>query len=141
MDDVRQKIGEAIDRQYFDARTALEGGEGVVIHGNVDRPDALKQSLPSGFRFVHGEVLDHAGLRFGFLGGGVATPLRAQGEVSDVEMSRRLDELGPVDVLCTHVPAAVRSLRWDVVTGREGAWLRTDTRLPGSPPAPLSPLR
>ena len=119
MEDVRGQIAEAIDRQYLDAHRALESGEGVVIHGNVDRPDALRRSLPDGFRFVHGEVLDHAGLRLGFVGGGVATPLQAQGEVSDEEMSQRLDDLGPVDVLCTHVPAAVRSLRWDVVTGRE----------------------
>ena len=119
MEDVRRQIGEAIDRQYLDAHKALQGGEGVVIHGNVDRPNALKRSLPPGFRFAHGEVIDHAGLRFGFVGGGVATPLQAQGEVSDEEMSQRLSDLGPVDVLCTHVPAAVRSLRWDVVTGRE----------------------
>ena len=119
VDETRGQIAEAIDNQYVGAHEALTGGQGVVIHGNVDRPDALRASLPHGFRFVHGETLDHKGLRFGFVGGGVATPLRAQGEVSDEEMSQRLADLGPVDVLCTHVPAAVRSLRRDVVTGRE----------------------
>lgn len=119
MEEVRREIGEAIGRQYRFAREAMQGGKGWVIHGNVDRPDILRTSLPDGFRYVHGEIIDHDGLRFGFVGGGVATPLRAQGEVSDEEMSSRLGELGPVDVLCTHVPAAIRPMRYDVITGRE----------------------
>ena len=39
--------------------------------------------------------------------------------MSDDAMSSMLEALGPVDVLCTHVPPAVRPLRTDVVTGRE----------------------
>jgi Icc-related predicted phosphoesterase len=34
-------------------------------------------------------------------------------------MTAILDGLGPVDVLCTHVPPAVPALRTDVITGRE----------------------
>jgi Icc-related predicted phosphoesterase len=116
---VRRSIAEAIDLQYDRVAEALQGGRGYVIHGNVDRPEALQASLPEGFSFVHGRVVEVEGTRFGFVGGGVATPLRAAGEVSDEEMTALLAELGPVDVLCTHVTSAVRSLRRDVITGRE----------------------
>ena len=34
-------------------------------------------------------------------------------------MTTLLAGLGPVDVLCTHVPPAVRSMRRDVITGRD----------------------
>jgi Icc-related predicted phosphoesterase len=119
IDDVRREIGEAIRRQYLQVTEVLEDGTGYVIHGNVDRPDALRESLPGGFEYVHGRVVEVDGLRIGFVGGGVTTPLRARGEVSDEEMSSLLEGIGQVDVLCTHVPAAVRSVRRDVITGRE----------------------
>ena len=34
-------------------------------------------------------------------------------------MSVKLDRLGPVDILCTHVPPAVPELACDVIGGRE----------------------
>lgn len=118
-EDLRRMIGEQLTAQYRNAGEALAGGHGLVIHGNVDRPGPLQEILPEGFRYVHGEIVDRDGLRFGFVGGGVPTPLQAAGEVSDEEMAAILEELGPVDVLCTHVAPAVTPLRLDVVTGRE----------------------
>lgn len=119
IDGVRRRIGDAISIQYQEVTKALKGGRGLVIHGNVDRPRQLVEALPEGFRYVHGEALDVEGMRFGFVGGGVETPLQAEGEVSDEEMARLLQAIGPVDVLCTHVPPAVPALRRDVITGRE----------------------
>ncbi|MFV1960504.1 MAG: metallophosphoesterase [Acidimicrobiia bacterium] len=119
VEEVRAEIGRAIERQYDEVAVALVGGHGLVIHGNVDRPRRLRESLPDGFRYVHGEVVDMDGLRFGFVGGGVETPLKVEGEVSDEEMTSLLDGLGAVDVLCTHVPPAVPSVRRDVITGKE----------------------
>lgn len=116
---VRRAIVDAIDQQYVAVSTVMENGSGYVIHGNVDRPTRLKEALPASFRYVHGESMDIDGRRFGFVGGGVATPMEAEGEVSDEEMESLLDGIGPVEVLCTHVPAAVRSLRRDVITGRD----------------------
>jgi Icc-related predicted phosphoesterase len=117
-DDVRAEIGEAIDAQYREVAVALDGGSGFVIHGNVDRPRSLRDNLPDGFEYVHGQVVEIEGIRFGFAGGGAPTPLQAEGEVSDDEMRLLLEQIGPVDILCTHVPAAVKSLRTDVITGR-----------------------
>jgi Icc-related predicted phosphoesterase len=119
VDEVRRAIRDALERQYHEVAASLEGGRGLVIHGNVDRPSLLKAVLPAGFRYLHGEVVERQGLRIGFVGGGVRTPLEAEGEIDDDEMERLLDGLGRVDVLCTHVPPALTPLRSDVVTGRE----------------------
>lgn len=117
--EVRVAIGDVLERQYAEVAEALEGGSGVVIHGNVDRPGLLREALPDGFRYLQGETLAIDGVRFGFVGGGVTTPLGAEGEVSDEEVRRMLDDMGPVEVLCTHVAPAMRPLRLDVITGRE----------------------
>lgn len=118
-DDLRDRIAGELAGQYERAADALTGGRGLVIHGNVDRPDALRNALPGEFRYVHGEVVERQGLRIGFIGGGVRTPLGAAGEVSDEEMAAMLSGLGTVDMLCSHVPPAVPPLRTDVITGRE----------------------
>ena len=118
IEEIRTAIGEAIDAQYARVSEALDGGHGYVIHGNVDRPGSLERALPPGFEYVHGQTREIEGVRFGFVGGGAATPLQAEGEVSDEEMSRLLDGLGEVDVLCTHVAPALDPLQTDVVTGR-----------------------
>ncbi len=118
VEEIRSAIGVAIDAQYQEIAAALEGGHGYVIHGNVDRPGSLQRSLPVGYEYVHGETREIDGLRFGFVGGGAATPLQAEGEVSEEELTRLLGEIGPVDVLCSHVPPALGPLRTDVITGR-----------------------
>lgn len=116
---IRANLGRAIEAQYAEVRTALKGGSGFVIHGNVDRPEQLIAALPDGFEYVHGERVTIDGVVFGFVGGGVATPLQASGEVSDSEVESILDVIGPVDVLCSHVAPALMPLSFDVVTGRE----------------------
>ncbi len=118
IDEIRLEIGKAIDAQYERVAEALDGGHGYVIHGNVDRPGSLQRSLPSGYEYLHGETREIEGVRFGFVGGGAATPLQAEGEVSEEMVERLLGDIGPVDILCTHVPPALGPLRTDVVTGR-----------------------
>ncbi len=117
-EEVRAGIDAAIGRQYEEMARALQGARGYVTFGNVDRPRQLAASLPPGMQFVDAEVVEIEGLRVGFVGGGVETPLRAAGEVSDEEMADKLASLGPVDVLCSHLPPAVAPLHVDVVTGR-----------------------
>lgn len=118
IDEVRHAIGEAIDAQYERIAEAMDGGHGYVLHGNVDRPGSLQKHLPSGYEYVHGETREIEGVRFGFVGGGAATPLQAEGEVSEDAFETLLEAIGPVDILCTHVPPALDPLRRDVVTGR-----------------------
>jgi len=117
-DEVRAAIGGAIEAQYAEVAEAMRGGHGYVIHGNVDRPRALERALPPGYEYVHGETRDIDGVRFGFVGGGAATPLQAEGEIPDQGMEQLLEALGEVDILCTHVAPALDPLQTDVVTGR-----------------------
>jgi len=115
---VRAEMRNGVSRQYAECRAALEGAEGFVTYGNVDRPDLLKASLPPGMRFVDGDVVEIDGVVFGFVGGGVATPAGGAGEVTDEQMSAKLEQMGPVEVLCSHLAPAVVPLHLDVITGR-----------------------
>ena len=117
-DVMRQAFHDAAVRQYQEAGAALDGIEAWVTFGNVDRPTLMQSYLPDTATFVDGEVVEIDGVRFGFVGGGVETPLGAQGEVTDDEMRAKLSALGDVDVLCSHLPPAVEPLYRDVVTGR-----------------------
>ena len=119
LDEARTSIEDAIRSQYQVLTDSLDGLEGYVIHGNVDRPALLVEPLPSSFRYVHGERIEIEGVVFGFAGGGAATPLQAPGEVADSERRETPGSLGDVDVLCTHVAPAVDPLRTDVITGRQ----------------------
>lgn len=116
---VRRDIGAAIVDQYGSVSESLSGGSGWVIHGNVDHPEELRKALPDSFTYAQGAKVMIDDYSVGLVGGGVATPLRALGEVSDEDMTALLGELGHVDVLCTHVAPSVPSLRHDVITGRE----------------------
>ncbi len=104
--------------QYQEMQSALDGTSGYTTFGNVDRPGQLRDHLPPGWRFVDGDVLELEGWRIGVVGGGVSTPLNASGEVTDEEMRRKLEAIGPVDILCSHLPPTVRPMHLDVVTGR-----------------------
>ena len=104
-------------RQYASARTALAGADAYVIFGNVDWPEEMEASLVGTARLVDGQVVEIEGHTVGFAGGGVPTPAHARGEVSHEVMAAKLEALGEVDILCTHVPPSVGPLHRDVITG------------------------
>ncbi|NQV05993.1 metallophosphoesterase [bacterium] len=116
-DEIRQRYTDLIVASYEETADALAGSQAFVTYGNVDRPDLLAAALPPGVRFVDAEVVEIEGLRVGFAGGG-AYNLGVPGEVTEDEMAAKLDRLGPVDMLCTHVAPAIRSLSTDVIGGR-----------------------
>jgi Icc-related predicted phosphoesterase len=117
-DVMRAAFHDAAVHQYEMAGAALDGMRAWVTYGNVDRPALLRAHLPKSSVFVDGDVVEIEGVAFGFVGGGIETPLGAQGEVSDADMRSKLASMGPVDVLCSHLPPAVEPLYRDVVTGR-----------------------
>jgi Icc-related predicted phosphoesterase len=116
--DIRRQIGEKVQMQYEQTRRALQGGTSFVTFGNVDWPETLEACLPEGSTFVDGDVVEIEGSRVGFVGGGASTPLGVSGEVSEDAMAAKLQQLGPVDILCSHLPPAVAALQTDVITGR-----------------------
>jgi Icc-related predicted phosphoesterase len=112
--DVRGRFAELARRQYERVLAELPDGS-VVTYGNVDVPDLLRSLLPDGVRFVDGEVLELAGLRWGIVGGGVRTALGIPGEVDDETWRAKLEALGPVDVVGTHMPPRIPWFCYDTV--------------------------
>ncbi len=66
-------------------------------------PDYLRD----GHRVVDAEVVEVDGLRWGFVGGGLVSPMRTPYEIPEPEYAAKVAALGPVDVLFTHIPPAL----------------------------------
>lgn len=115
--ELRAQFHTRIELAYASICSALDGSEAYVTYGNVDRPDRLQHHLPSSATYIESGVVEIEGTRVGIVGGGIASPLGVPGEVSDEDLGARLEQLGPVDVLGTHVPPAIPQLATDVVAG------------------------
>ena len=89
-----------------------------ITYGNVDRPEFWPQFKKEGMTVLDGQVVEIGGLKFGFVGGGLKTPYRTPYEISDEEFQKNVDALGPVDVLCSHIPPEIPDITFDVVAKR-----------------------
>ncbi len=116
-EEIRERVGVAMRVEYEAVARALARYVAFVTFGNVDDPAMLRATLPSSATFVDTEVVEIDGHSIGFVGGGVPA-IGSAGEVSPEEMESKLEALGAVDVLCTHVPPAVEVLASDVIGGR-----------------------
>jgi Icc-related predicted phosphoesterase len=119
-DEVRQQIGEKVLRQYQEVFDALPDPTYLIL-GNVDRPE-LAESFASqhpGVHLVDAQVHELEGERFGFVGGALPTELNVGGEVTPEELRAKLDALGEVDVLCSHIPPSVPELCFDTLARHE----------------------
>ncbi|MBA3429981.1 MAG: metallophosphoesterase family protein [Actinobacteria bacterium] len=118
-----EHIGSAIRRrvaEQYEAVFAALPNPTYMILGNVDSPGAahqLAEETPA-VREADGRVFEIEGERFGFSGGALPTPLGIPSEVTEEEMKRKLEGLGPVDVLCSHIPPAVPELCFDTRANR-----------------------
>jgi Icc-related predicted phosphoesterase len=112
--DIRVRVGELAREQYRHVFEALPDGT-IATFGNVDIPDLLRSMLPASITFVEAGTFDLAGLRWGIVGGGVHTPLGIPGELPDEEHRARLEALGDVDVVGTHMPPRIPWLCYDTV--------------------------
>jgi Icc-related predicted phosphoesterase len=90
-----------------------------LIPGNVDSVKIIKETMTKNVNYVDGEVLDYKNLKIGFAGGGVPTPINARGEISEEDFSLKLNNLGKVDLICTHAPPLINELVTDVITNKE----------------------
>lgn len=115
---LRLQFDSLIETAYESISSALVGARGFVTYGNVDRPDVMRRYLPKGVDFIDGETVEIEGKRVGFAGGGIPA-LGIPGEVDEPRMAAKLATLGPVDILCTHVPPAIPALSSDVIGGRQ----------------------
>lgn len=115
-DEIRQEIGARVHRQYEEIFAALPEPTYLIL-GNVDNP-ALAHSFASerpGVYEPDGQIVVLDGERFGFVGGALPTPLHVAGEITEEEMRAKVEGLGEVDVLCSHIPPAIPELCYDTV--------------------------
>jgi Icc-related predicted phosphoesterase len=115
--DRREILDAAVRRQYaalFDAMPT----PAYMTYGNVDVPRLWDEFAHEGQRTLDGEVADIGGVRVGFVGGGLRTPMRTPHELTEDEFDAKIDALGEVDILCSHIPPAVPELTYDVVARR-----------------------
>ena len=115
--DRRTVIEEAVRRQY-ESMFAVMPTPAYLTYGNVDVPHMWDDYLRAGHLLLDGASTDIGGLRFGFVGGGLKTPMRTPYEISDEEYAAKVAGLGPVDILCAHIPPAVPELLYDVQARR-----------------------
>jgi Icc-related predicted phosphoesterase len=113
-DDFRGRFLELAKDQYERVFEALPD-HAYVTFGNVDIPDLLRATAPESVRFVDGEAVDLGGMSFGFVGGGVRTPLGIPGEVDEAEYDAKFERVGAVDVICTHMPPRIPWYTYDVL--------------------------
>ncbi len=111
-----QAISEQVAAQYAKLFAAMPGG--LMTYGNVDLPVMWPEYVRSDQQVLDGETVEIDGLRVGFVGGGLQTPYRTPFEISAEDFQRKVDQLGEVDVLCTHIPPAVPEICYDVVARR-----------------------
>jgi Icc-related predicted phosphoesterase len=115
---VRQEIGRRVVEQYTEIFASLPDPTYLIL-GNVDNPplaESFAAQTPAVIE-ADSKVFTIEGERFGFVGGALPSPLNVPGEISEEEMARRLDQIGEVDVLCTHIPPAIREMCFDTLAG------------------------
>lgn len=116
-DDPREVIRAAVRRQYAELFSAMPT-PAYLTYGNVDLPDLWPEYLRDGMYLLDGETAEIGGLVFGFVGGGLPSPMRTPYEVPEELYAQRVAALGEVDVLCSHLPPAVPELCYDTVARR-----------------------
>jgi Icc-related predicted phosphoesterase len=91
-------------RQGYERVLEALPGNTFVTYGNADVPALLRDLKPDRINVLDGEVTAIGSMTFGLVGGGVSTPMAVPGEVADAEFDAKLDRVGAVDVICTHMP-------------------------------------
>ncbi len=115
--DRREHLDSKVRAQYA-AMFAVMPEPAYLTYGNVDVPAYWPDYLRPGHRVLDGETVDIGGMRFGFIGGGLRTPMRTPYELDDDVFAARVAALGEVDVLCSHIPPALPELTYDTVARR-----------------------
>ncbi|MFF3287472.1 metallophosphoesterase [Streptomyces sp. NPDC003023] len=115
--DKETAIEAAVRRQYAEMFTAFPTPT-YATYGNVDIPALWHEYARPGTTVLDGERVEIGGLVFGFVGGGLRTPMRTPYEISDEEYAAKVEAIGEVDVLCSHIPPDVPELTYDTVARR-----------------------
>ncbi|GAB2836815.1 metallophosphoesterase family protein [Streptomyces daliensis] len=115
--DRRSATEAAVRKQYAELFAAFPAPT-YATYGNVDMPPLWPEYAGPGITVLDGETVDIGGWRFGFVGGGLRTPMRTPYEIDDETYAAKIAALGEVDVLCSHIPPEVPELCYDTVARR-----------------------
>ncbi|MGK5451009.1 metallophosphoesterase family protein, partial [Streptomyces radiopugnans] len=110
-------VEAAVRRQYAELFAAFPAPT-YATYGNVDIPGLWPEYTREGTTVLDGRTADIGGLRFGFVGGGLPSPMRTPFEVDEETYAAKVAALGEVDVLCSHIPPLVPELCYDTVARR-----------------------
>lgn len=110
-------LEERVRAQYA-ALFAAMPEPALLTFGNVDVPALWPDYLREGHTVVDGGVAMVGGLRWGFVGGGLTSPMRTPYELAPEAFAAKVAALGAVDVLLTHIPPAVPELVYDTEARR-----------------------
>ena len=110
-------IDRAIRQQYSDMFAAFPTPT-YLTFGNVDVPHLYADYLREGIHLLDGQVIELGGLTFGFVGGGLQTPMRTPFELPDDVFAEKVAAVGAVDVLCCHIPPEWPWLVYDTMARR-----------------------
>lgn len=108
---------EAVRRQYAELFAVLPRPT-YMTYGNVDVPHLWQDYAGQGVHVLDGDVVEIGGRTFGFVGGGLRTPMRTPYEISDEDYAAKVAAVGAVDVLCAHIPPALPELLYDTEARR-----------------------
>ena len=114
---IRAAINAAAMRQYAGLFDALPE-PAYLTYGNVDIPSMWAGHLKPGHQVLDGSRAELDGWTFGFVGGGLKSRYHTPHELDEDEYAAKLDRIGEVDVLCTHIPPALPELLYDTVARR-----------------------
>ena len=114
----RWGVMEALVRDQYEQLFDAMPEPALLTYGNVDLPALWPDFVKDGHRVLDAEVIDVEGMRWGFVGGGLTSPMRTPFEISPEDYAQKVAALGPVDILFTHIPPAVPDLVYDVEARR-----------------------
>jgi Icc-related predicted phosphoesterase len=110
-------VEEAVNAQYA-AMFAVLPEPTYLTYGNVDVPRLWEQHLKPGHTVLDGQTAVIGGRTWGFVGGGLRTPMNTPHELDDEEYAAKVAAVGAVDVLACHIPPDVPGLLYDVEARR-----------------------
>ncbi|MBM9505471.1 metallophosphoesterase family protein [Actinacidiphila acididurans] len=115
--DQRATIEAGVRKQYAELFAAFPTPT-YATYGNVDVPALWPEYALPGTTVLDGATAEIGGRRFGFVGGGLPTPMRTPYEIGEEEFAAKVAAVGEVDVLCSHIPPAIPELCYDTVARR-----------------------
>lgn len=109
-------INGEVQKQYEQIFSAMPTPT-YITYGNVDRPEFWPNFKRRNdcSRWASGS---NWWIEIWFCWGGLKTPYRTPYEITDEEFQKNVDALGPVDVLCSHIPPAIADITFDVIARR-----------------------